>query len=298
MARGRMIDRAFMKSRKLNSVSRDHRLIYASILPFLDREGRIVAEPIYLKALVFRWSDFTLEEIAAGVAALEKVKLIRLYSDEDNSAILQYESFRDFNNPNSKESKSDLPGPDDPGAKPCRDESILEVSPDADATHAQNTGSPANVQVENGTERNDQRSTKTPPTPPAELTERDTPGEGEALQELANENSLKTLQRTQPGIWPLFEELSKIQGAQYRAKLAQASALLQAVQEHGADAVGSAMRTIISSAGDGGPLFGRVMALLTRNSRASPGGKRLSRADERLASTAADIYSAIGGDLN
>lgn len=124
MARGRMLDRNVMKSRKVNSLSRDHRLMYVSMLPFLDREGRIVAEPIVLKANVFRWSDFTVDEIAEGVAALAAAELVELYSDEDNDAIIQYTRFADFNSPNAKEAKSEVIGPDDPKAQPCRDECI------------------------------------------------------------------------------------------------------------------------------------------------------------------------------
>jgi len=44
MARGRMIDQHYTKSRKLNGLPRDQRYMYAAILPYLDREGRIIAE--------------------------------------------------------------------------------------------------------------------------------------------------------------------------------------------------------------------------------------------------------------
>lgn len=161
------------------------------------------------------------------------------------------------------------------------------------------TGSPANL-AGHEPPVNHQSEPSVPPLPPqASSSEPPAPGEGEILSELGNENSLKTLQRTQPGIWSLFEELAKIQGTHYRAKLAQATAVLTAIEEHGADAVGSAMRTIIRSAGDGGPLFGRVMALLSSNPRASPPGNGMSRADERLARSAVHIRNALrGGDLN
>jgi hypothetical protein len=147
MARGRMLDRRFMESKKLQQVTRDARLAYASILPFLDREGRIIAEPIYLKALVFRHSDFTLDEIAATVKTLASAGLVHLYANEDNAAIIQYEDFSRFNSPNQKEAKSDLPGPDDSGAMPCRDPDITS----ARAMHEQpacNAGGERNV---NGT---------------------------------------------------------------------------------------------------------------------------------------------------
>jgi hypothetical protein len=55
----------------------------------------------------------------------------------------------------------------------------------------------------------------------------------------------------------------------------------------------------LGSAGDGGPLFGRVMALLNRGARASPTGRDMSKADERLARLAENAWRATGGgDLN
>lgn len=161
MARGRMFDRSFLKSQKLNAIPRDHRLVYASILPFLDREGRIVAEPIYLKAIVFRWSDFEIDEIAEAVASLATIGLIHLYADEDNKAILEYVRFLDFNSPNKNEAKSELPGPDDDGAAEVRDESITTRMGDAHAMHVQSTEAADALPVENETKRNVEREDRT-----------------------------------------------------------------------------------------------------------------------------------------
>lgn len=121
MARGRMIDQGFTRSDKLNSIPRDARLVYASILTTLDREGRTCAEPLVLKVNVFRKSDFTVEEIITAVAQLANVGLIRLYADRDNDAILEYTRFLDFNSPNSRERASEYPAPDSPEAMPLRD---------------------------------------------------------------------------------------------------------------------------------------------------------------------------------
>ena len=161
MARGRMFDRAFMKSRKVQGMPRDDRLVYASILPFLDREGRIIAEPLYLKANVFRHSDFTIEEIATAIRTIAAAGLADLYADEDNDAIIQYTRFQDFNTPNSKEAKSDLPGPGDEGAMPCRDPLINN----AQAMHVQCTGNASGER--NGSRTEVRTEEETPPTPPA-----------------------------------------------------------------------------------------------------------------------------------
>lgn len=160
MARGRMLDQAFARSQKLNSVSRDARLAYATILPFLDREGRAVAEPIVLKANCFRWSDYTLDEIAHAVQELASAGLIRLYADADNAAILEYADFLKHNTPNKREAKSTLPGPDDQGTTDVRDRTLRNAVGDvaevvARALHVQRTGDASTLQVENvnGTER-------------------------------------------------------------------------------------------------------------------------------------------------
>lgn len=152
MARGRMIDRSFAKSKKLNHLPRDHRLIYATILPFLDREGRIVADPRVLWAEVFRWSDFTPEEIGTALAHLADAGLVRLYADEDNDAIIEYVRFHDFNNPNQREAKSDLPGPDDEDAQPVRSPLIHTDHDTPRAMHVQRTDTARASSVENGTE--------------------------------------------------------------------------------------------------------------------------------------------------
>lgn len=125
MARGRMLDQRFTQSDKLNSVSRDARLVYASVLPYLDREGRACAEPMAVKVNVFRRSDFTIEEITACLAELAAAGLIELYADEDNDAILQYTSFGEFNSPNARERASEYPAPGDATALPLIDPDLL-----------------------------------------------------------------------------------------------------------------------------------------------------------------------------
>lgn len=111
MARGRMIDQHYTRSRKLNSLTRDLRYIYAAILPYLDREGRIIAEPRHLDGTVFLKTDVRKDEIADALQEFARVGLIELYADEDGMAILQYTRFSEFNTPNHREKASELPGP-------------------------------------------------------------------------------------------------------------------------------------------------------------------------------------------
>ena len=125
MASKRMIDQGFVRSHKLRRCSRDARLLYASLLPFLDREGRSVAEPATLKGTHLRETDFTTTEITDLLLELEGVGLIRLYASDDYAAILEYDRFLEFNKPNHKEAKSIFPKPGSKQAQPVRDELIL-----------------------------------------------------------------------------------------------------------------------------------------------------------------------------
>lgn len=142
MAVGRMLKRNIATSQKFLALeSNDHRMIYMLILPFVDREGRINAEPLVLKANIFRRLDLGQDDIAAALVDLERAGLIRLYSDEDNEAILEIVDFAKHNSPNQKEAGSDFPGPDDENSRACR---LFE---DARVRHVQGTGN-ARVEVE------------------------------------------------------------------------------------------------------------------------------------------------------
>ena len=145
MARGRMLDHAFNRSRKLQGTRRDVRLVYASILTQLDRSGRICAEPAVLMVSVFRKTDFTLDEVAVAVADLHAAGLILLYSDDENAAVLEFVDFLKFNRPNKREAQSEFADPE--GSLPVRDEVLIAALVQshgqrtdlARATHVQRT---------------------------------------------------------------------------------------------------------------------------------------------------------------
>jgi len=140
MARGRMLDQAFLRSRKLQSVRRDARLVYASILTKLDRKGRICAEPNVLMVDVFRKTDFTIDEVTTAVAELHAAGLILLYSDPENAAVLEFVKFAEFNKPNKRETASEFSEPDD--APPVRDEALIEALVKAHGQRTDNARAP------------------------------------------------------------------------------------------------------------------------------------------------------------
>jgi hypothetical protein len=171
MARGRMLDKRFTASKKLNAIPREYRYMYAAILPHLDREGRINAQPIYLKANVFLNTDVQIEEIAPALVAMESVGLIDLYGGDDHAAVLAFIGFETFNTPNKREAKSELPPPT---GKDVTDTLIL----DARHLHVQSTdnaGADAvlklNVNDNVNENENGKATSATPPTPIHESSE-------------------------------------------------------------------------------------------------------------------------------
>jgi hypothetical protein len=143
-----MLDKALSKSKKLQALKRDHRLIYVSILPFLDREGRTRADPLYLKATIFNHSDFTTKELAQGIAAIADAGLVTLYGDEDNEALIEFTRFHEFNTPNRKEARSEYTSPSDERAVACYQKEILAFRTQDSDLHVQCTGNARALHVQ------------------------------------------------------------------------------------------------------------------------------------------------------
>ena len=57
MPRRRMIDPDFWTDSKLGKASRDERLLFIGLFSNADDEGRIMAEPAYLKSIIFPYDD-------------------------------------------------------------------------------------------------------------------------------------------------------------------------------------------------------------------------------------------------
>jgi len=107
-----MIARNITRSKKIAAASERARCIYMMLMPFTDREGRMVATPSYLKGAVFRHLEYTETDIETAIWELHDLKLISLYQTEDD-LVMQYHDFLEFNRPASKESPSELPPPSD-----------------------------------------------------------------------------------------------------------------------------------------------------------------------------------------
>lgn len=153
MAEKRFISRRITESDKIRELANAGKLLpvtlYTFLLPYLDREGRMNANPLLLKGGLFEGYAWTIEELERAVHDLASVGLVRLYSNGRFGHLIQYEKFLTseggFNNPHANEAASELPGPDDAGSAPVQRTSspASPVSDDAPAVPMQGSGNVA-----------------------------------------------------------------------------------------------------------------------------------------------------------
>lgn len=125
MAEKRFIGRRIVESDKIRRLALDDNLLattlYAFLLPYLDKSGRMNANPLLLGAMFegYPWSVGQLEQ---AIHDLADVGLLHLYSNGKYGHIIQYKKFHTkqggFNTPHDKEPASELPGPEDKGSTP------------------------------------------------------------------------------------------------------------------------------------------------------------------------------------
>ena len=115
MAEGRMLKRVITTSTRLAALKNDtNRLIYTWIIPFLDVEGRLSADPRIIKGCVCPLLDHvTLKIINNSLADMAENDLIVLYQIGNNKYLQlqrfsKHQTLRD-----GRERKSDIPPPTD-----------------------------------------------------------------------------------------------------------------------------------------------------------------------------------------
>ena len=113
MAEGRMLKKVISTSRRLADLKTDSaRMLYAWIIPHLDIEGRMYAEPSIIKGRVVpRLKLFTEHKIKECLLDMARVGVITLYS-VDGDEYLQLRKFGDYQTLRpEKEAKSTIPAP-------------------------------------------------------------------------------------------------------------------------------------------------------------------------------------------
>lgn len=93
MAKGRFISRSVGHSREIAALP-DHltRMIFAFILPYLDVEGRIDADPVFLNGYCLSRLQIPQKELERALVAMHEVGLIELY-EEEGLPFIQYMNF-------------------------------------------------------------------------------------------------------------------------------------------------------------------------------------------------------------
>jgi hypothetical protein len=107
-----------------------------------------------------------MDDISTCILELRDHGLIRLYADEDNSAILEFVDFGVYNKPNKNEAPTSFADPDGPKAQALRETAYLTRERDARAMHVQGTAL-ARVNVNENVNVNVNDNERTPSSPKA-----------------------------------------------------------------------------------------------------------------------------------
>ena len=129
MAKGRFISRSIGHSREIAALPDDtSRMVFAFILPYLDVEGRIDADPVYLAGVCLSRLQIPPETIARALVAMFEVGLIELY-EEYGLPCLQYVNFEKHQQGLRKDRENASALPEPSGRFPSEFEPFLKVPP-------------------------------------------------------------------------------------------------------------------------------------------------------------------------
>jgi hypothetical protein len=88
LPRIRTIKPEFVQSESLSRVSRDARLLFVSLWPFVDDSGRIRGNLRYLSSTLLPYDEDAPELIETWIQELESIGAVRRYKDADGSSYL------------------------------------------------------------------------------------------------------------------------------------------------------------------------------------------------------------------
>ncbi len=98
MANRRMIDTAFCQSEKVAKLSLAHRFLFTALIAHADDQGRMRAHPALIRSAVFPYDDISLDDIEAGLFAIESMGGIIVYVSA-GKALLQIRKWWDYQKP-------------------------------------------------------------------------------------------------------------------------------------------------------------------------------------------------------
>jgi len=111
MARGRMIDKVIILSKKINKISEGAENLYYRLLVMTDDFGRYHADPEIIKGTIYTRRKVSLSIIKKRVNELWEIGLIKLYEDDSEQylEIVKFENHQKFRDDVKK--KADYPEP-------------------------------------------------------------------------------------------------------------------------------------------------------------------------------------------
>jgi hypothetical protein len=133
MAEKRMVHRNITKSDKLLRIAQTRGWrafsMYMAHIPFLDKAGRMKANPLGLKGTLWEAHPVTADELAGDLDALAAVGLIRIYRTPKGEMVMQYAKFDEehggFNKPHPNEPESEFPDADADGCVGAQARDVL-----------------------------------------------------------------------------------------------------------------------------------------------------------------------------
>jgi hypothetical protein len=126
MAEGRMLKKEISDSKKLGRLKSDRpRVLWFMMLPHLDRDGRLKADPDQIKGRICTKLPYSTKSIQSALEQLHDVGLLVLY-DINGDQCLEYTRFHDFQKFNyDRESESKILPPTPENSRPTPNNSPL-----------------------------------------------------------------------------------------------------------------------------------------------------------------------------
>lgn len=275
MAQRRFLSRRITESERIAKLNDDRaRFIYAALLTFTDREGRINAHPLSLKTSAFEAWEYTALDIAKALDALAEAGLIKLYGTPNHGLVGEFMNFEAFNTPHPREPPSDFAakGPkmraEDAlmdsvrhvmGVNPQRSAGIPGNSPQGSSAFPGNGGQPCRVREEerrgvklSGDElSSEEEEGPRDLTPPAE--DAPPPSPEEAFEKTAKTGTNPTTKRNRDR-----EHLRRLIGAQNMQNKQVKTAWTRWYDDHPRSAIEAAWKAAKDSGHKAGALYAFV----------------------------------------
>jgi len=119
MARRRWIDPSFWDDLSISKLRPIERLFFIGCISNADDEGRLIGNPAYLRATIFKYDDLSVEEITQMRDCVASVNGNLMLYTVDGEEYLAFRTWSDYQRPNyPKESK--LPAPPEDDEERCR----------------------------------------------------------------------------------------------------------------------------------------------------------------------------------